>query len=83
MGRFCLKWVGSGLFEHRHAELVSASIKPHEALFDLEKWTLKQVQGDREAGPISVGQRRIAPSFILISQDQKKGRSIKNQPVKF
>jgi cysteinyl-tRNA synthetase len=30
----------------RHAELVSASIVPHEPPVEAEKWTLKQVQGD-------------------------------------
>jgi hypothetical protein len=30
----------------RHAELVSASITHHNASSNLEKWTLKQVQGD-------------------------------------
>jgi len=30
----------------RHAELVSASIAPHSQPPRLEKWTLKQVQGD-------------------------------------
>ncbi|AYO80366.1 hypothetical protein EBF16_27990 [Sphingobium yanoikuyae] len=30
----------------RHAELVSASIKPNKPLVCWEEWTLKQVQGD-------------------------------------
>ena len=30
----------------RHAELVSASIKPNKPLVYWEEWTLKQVQGD-------------------------------------
>jgi hypothetical protein len=30
----------------RHAELVSASIAPHGPSDQVEKWTLKQVQGD-------------------------------------
>jgi hypothetical protein len=32
----------------RHAELVSASIKPNKPLLGGGKWTLKQVQGDEE-----------------------------------
>ena len=31
---------------HRHAELVSASIAPHNPKLSADKWTLKQVQGD-------------------------------------
>ena len=30
----------------RHAELVSASIAPHGPSVQVEKWTLKQAQGD-------------------------------------
>ncbi|MBS1239468.1 MAG: hypothetical protein H6R45_174 [Proteobacteria bacterium] len=33
-------------FLYRHAELVSASIVPHGQGTRVEKWTLKQVQGD-------------------------------------
>jgi hypothetical protein len=36
----------SGLSIHRHAELVSASIRQPAMSVLLEKWTLKQVQGD-------------------------------------
>jgi hypothetical protein len=39
-------WGGWWSFELRHAELVSASIQRPNALFNLEKWILKQVQDD-------------------------------------
>jgi hypothetical protein len=31
---------------HRHAERVSASIVPHNPKLSVDKWPLKQVQGD-------------------------------------
>ncbi|QNG47801.1 hypothetical protein [Sphingobium yanoikuyae] len=37
---------GLGPSHQRHAELVSASIKPNKPLVYWEEWTLKQVQGD-------------------------------------
>ncbi len=37
-------------YNHRHAELVSASIVPFQNLSDDRKWALKQVQGDEFGG---------------------------------
>jgi hypothetical protein len=37
---------GKQHLRHRHAELVSASMVPDNPMLYLEKWTLKQVQGD-------------------------------------
>lgn len=37
---------GSALTRHRHAELGSASIVPHNPKLSADKWTLNQVQGD-------------------------------------
>jgi cysteinyl-tRNA synthetase len=38
--------MGVAILKARHAELVSASIAPHNPQVEAEKWTLKQVQGD-------------------------------------
>jgi len=38
--------IGHRFTTHRHAELVSASIAPQSQAVRVEKWTLKQVQGD-------------------------------------
>ncbi|WP_183954139.1 tRNA pseudouridine(55) synthase TruB [Sphingobium fontiphilum] len=38
----------------RHAELVSASIAPHEPPHDPVKWTPKQVQGDDRVGDVTL-----------------------------
>ncbi|MEQ1689045.1 MAG: cysteine--tRNA ligase [Sphingopyxis sp.] len=44
--------MGVAALKARHAELVSASIAPNEPPVEADKWTLKQVQGDEDMGPL-------------------------------
>ena|SRR5690606_33611473 len=68
MGRFG-GWYWVAAFEtlnHRHAELVSASIAPQSQPARFARWTLKQVQGDGGWAVVRRGDFQSSSSFPMV-----------------
>ncbi|RSU75223.1 hypothetical protein BRX37_11660 [Sphingomonas sp. S-NIH.Pt3_0716] len=63
----------------RHAELVSASIKPNKPLVYWEKWTLKQVQGDDDR-MAKTGRQPSNPDIVIASLRLQCRGSLASRP---